>query len=110
MNAAQFAARRARLAREHHGHGRKYKRALAHLLRDARAVLLVLNRKVVGYRLLTGEIVCVKERYRSADDATVAMTRIQDAIEAGKRAPVRVYACQHCHGFHLTSQKRNAAA
>jgi hypothetical protein len=110
VNAAQFATRRARLVREHHGHGRKYQRALAHLIRDARAILVVMNRKVIGYRLLTGEIVCIKERYRSEDAANDAMVRIQANIEAGRRAPVRVYACPHCHGFHLTSQKRNAAA
>jgi hypothetical protein len=109
MNAAEFARQRARLTREHHGRGKKYNRALAHLIRDARAALVVMDHKVVGYRLPTGEMVCVKERYRSEEQAQVAMARIQASIEAGKRAPVRAYQCQHCRGgWHLTSQARAA--
>ena len=107
MNAATFSRQRARIAREHHGHGRKYNRALAHLIRDARAALVVMHHKVIGYRLTTGEIVCIKERYRNEDQATAAMERIRESIEAGRRAPVRVYPCQHCRGFHLTSQQRH---
>lgn len=107
MNAATFARHRARIAHQHHGRGRKYSRALAHLVRDAGAALVVMNRKVVGYRLPNGEMVCVKERYRDQAEAAAAMARIQADIEAGKRAPVRVYPCQHCHGWHTTSQLRN---
>jgi hypothetical protein len=109
MNARDFARHRARITRENHGRGRKYTRALAHLISDARAALVVMDRKVVGYRLPTGEMVCVKERYTSEPQALKAMERIQANIEAGRRAPVRVYPCPHCRGFHLTSQARNAS-
>lgn len=109
MNASEFARQRARLTREYHGRGRKYNRALAHLVRDARAALVVMDRKVVGYRLPTGEMVCVKHRYRSEDEATRAMQRIQEEAPEGQRVPLRVYPCPHCRGFHTTSQARNAA-
>lgn len=105
MNATQFARQRALIEREHHGCGRKYKRALAHLVRDARAALVVHSRKIVGYRLPNGEMVCIKQRYRDEATAHAEMTRIQDANINGGRVPQRVYYCANCGGFHLTSQR-----
>jgi len=106
MNAAEFARRRSRIERQHNGKRRQ--RELAHLVRDARAALVILDRKVVGYRLPNGEMVCVKERHRSEDDATADMLRIQAANWNGHRVPVRAYPCPYCHGWHLTSQARHA--
>jgi len=110
MNAAHFAAKRARIEFEHHGRGRRYQRELAHLVREARAALVILDRKVVGYRLPNGEMVCVKERHRSEADATADMLRIQAANWNGHRVPVRAYPCPYCHGWHLTSQARQLLA
>jgi hypothetical protein len=109
VNAATFARHRARIEREHHGRGRKYRKALAHLITDARAALVVMQRKVVGYRLPNGEMVCIKTRYRSWDEATADVMRIQGLHTDGDRVPVRAYSCAHCRGFHTTSQARLSA-
>lgn len=106
MNAAQFARHRARLEREHHGRGKKFRKGLAHLIRDARAALVVMERKVVGYRLPNGEMVCIKHRYRDEAEAAADVARIQAANVMGERAPQRVYWCMHCRGFHTTSQSK----
>ncbi len=106
MNAATFARRRARIEHEHHGRGRRYTRELAALVRDAKAVLVVMDRKVVGYRLPNGEMVCVKRRYRTEADAWLDIERIQAANFADTRVPQRAYWCAHCRGWHATSQSR----
>ncbi|MDT9046456.1 MULTISPECIES: hypothetical protein [Enterobacteriaceae] len=107
MNAAQFARRRGRIERQHQG--RRRQRELAHLVRDAKAALVIVERKVVGYRLPNGEMVCIKDRYRDEAAALQAMERMQSSNWNGHRVPVRAYHCEHCRGFHLTSQARNAA-
>jgi hypothetical protein len=106
MNAAQFARRRGRIEREHQG--RRRQRELAHLVRDAKAALVIVDRKVVGYRLPNGEMVCVKERHRDEASAMQALERINAANWNNHRVPVRAYPCPYCHGWHLTSQARNA--
>lgn len=108
MNAAEFARRRSRIEHQHRGHGKRRQRELAHLVRDAKAALVVLDRKVVGYRLPNGEMVCVKERHRTEVDAQVALSRILSSNWNGHRVPQRAYPCQFCHGWHLTSQARHA--
>jgi hypothetical protein len=110
MNAAEFSRRRTRLEREHHGRGKKYRKALAHLITDAGAALVVIERKVVGYRLPNGEIVCIKHRYRNEAEAQADIIRIQADNITGARAPQRAYYCPHCRGFHTTSQLQRLAA
>ena len=105
MNAAKFARMRAQIQRRSHGH-RQRTRALAHLVRDARAALVVIDRKVVGYRLPNGEMVCIKHRYRTEQQAIADMYRIQAGNINGGRVPQRAYYCVHCSGFHLTSQTK----
>lgn len=106
MNAAEFSRRRARIVHEFHGRGRRHNREIAHLLRDARAILVVMERKVVGYRMPNGEMVCIKMRYRTATEATEDIERIQASNVNGGRVPIRAYGCPHCRGFHTTSQAR----
>lgn len=106
MNAAEFSRRRARIERQHQG--RRRKREIAHLVRDARAALVVLGHKVVGYRLPSGEIVCIKDRYKNEVSALRALEHIKAANWSDHRVPVRAYACEHCHGWHLKSQARHA--
>lgn len=108
MNAAEFARQRQAIDQRCHGHKQRT-RAMAHLIRSARAVLVVRQHRVVGYRMTTGEIVCVKARYRDEAKAMAAMERIQANNWAEQRVPVRAYACQHCGGWHLTSQARQVA-
>jgi hypothetical protein len=106
MNAADFARRRALIEVRHHGRGKKYRKALAHLITEASAALVVLHRKVVGYRLPNGEMVCIKARYRDEASAQTDIRRIQESNHSGQRAPQRAYWCSHCRGWHLTSQAR----
>lgn len=108
MNAAEFSRRRARIESNHNGRTKRYKRELAHLVRDARAALVVMHHKVVGWRLPNGEMVCIKDRYRDEASALHDMERIQAANWSRSRVPVRAHHCAHCHGWHLTSQARNA--
>lgn len=107
MNAATFAARRARIQAKH-GTGRAYRKRFAHLVRDARAALVVVDRKVVGYRLPNGQMVCVKERHPTETVALLVMERIHTANWNHHRVPVRAYPCPYCLGWHLTSQARHA--
>lgn len=104
MNAAEFARRRGRIEREYRG--KRYKREIAHLIHDADAALVVMNRKIVGYRLPNGEMVCVKQRYPSLAAAVEDIERINAANVSGSRVPIRAYPCPNCHGFHSTSQHR----
>ncbi len=106
MNAAEFARRRDRIEFECHGRGKRYAKCISHLVRDARAAIVVMERKIVGYRLPNGQIVCMKSRYKDEAQALDSMGHIQ-ADNVGHRVPVRAYYCRRCFGFHLTSQQRN---
>jgi hypothetical protein len=105
MNADEFLRKRARIASEHSTSSRRYKSEMERLVRDADAALVVMNRKIIGYRLKTGEIVCVKERYRDEADARAALADIARSNLEGARIPVRSYYCTRCKGFHVTSQR-----
>jgi hypothetical protein len=104
MNAETFMRKRARIASEHPPSTKYYKKALDGLTRDADAALLVIDRKIVGWRLKTGEIVCTKERFRDEADARAALAAIHRSSFEGARVPIRSYYCSRCKGFHLTSQ------
>lgn len=45
-----------------------------------------------------------KVRYRSNEQATLALLKIQGG-DRRDRTPIRVYACDDCGGYHLTSQE-----
>lgn len=103
MNAAQFARARERIARE--GKSRKgYEaKAMRKLIREARAVTMIWGRRIVGWRMPDGALVCRKRRYGNQGAATMDMLGIQ--AEHGKRGlPRRAYQCEFCGGWHLTSQ------
>lgn len=107
MNAAAFIRRRARIRHQYHGNRRK--RELEHLVRDARCILIVRERRIVGYRLPCGEIVCVKERYSTEAEAQKMMQQINVTNHNDHRVPHRAYQCPACRGWHLTSQQRVSA-
>lgn len=104
MNAAEFARRRAKIERNAAGRRRYRERAMRHLVREARAALVIIENKFVGYRLPNGQLVCAKERYRTDEQAHQAMERIASRNMDGHRVPVRAYVCPWCSGWHLTSQ------
>lgn len=105
MTAAEFARQRARIERHANGRRKYHERAMRHLVRDAGAALVIMDRKIVGYRLPNGQLVCVKERFYSEHQAQKALQRIEARQQVG-RVPVRAYACDHCGGWHLTSQPK----
>lgn len=102
MNAHQFAKERARIEYGRDIPERKRNKALAHLVNEARAVLVVVDRKIVAYRLPNGESVCVKRRYSVEAKALADLARMENIGD--QRVPKRAYACAYCLGFHLTSQ------
>lgn len=48
---------------------------------------------------------CKKVRYRTRLDAKIALASTM-AKNSAKRNEVRIYWCQECKGFHLTSQRK----
>ncbi|QMP19207.1 hypothetical protein [Pseudomonas phage Persinger] len=103
MNAAEFAKRRARIEHEH-GRRRGYiAKAMAALVRDAGAAIIIVHGKAVAWRLPNGQIVCRKRRYRTELDAMIALGHIRHDPKTPK-IPTRFYLCPHCNGWHLSSQ------
>jgi hypothetical protein len=110
MNAAQFCARRSRIERDNHKRSKRYQVMMAHLVRDAKAALVVRERRIVGYRLPNGQIVCIKKRFATEEKAADVLRLIQSDPTVTGHIPVRIYPCPQCHGYHLTSQERHATA
>lgn len=104
MNLSAFTRQRIRIERRFTP-GAKRERAMAHLVADALAVLVVHERRMVAWRLQCGTIVCVKRRYPNHDAAVQSLERIRDSSER-EHLPQRVYRCERCSGWHMTSQDR----
>jgi hypothetical protein len=51
-----------------------------------------------------------KMRYLSNARATLRLLAVQAMPEDGRTKPVRVYRCERCDGYHLTSQSKRAAS
>ena len=98
MNAGQF-ARRLAIIEHQHKRSRDYRRrAVRSLMREAKAVLIIIHGKAVGWRLPNGQIVCKKRRYRTELDAKQSLMDIQ-AHPMTRKVPQRVYSCHLCHGI-----------
>lgn len=103
MNAAQFARARERIAREGRGRRGYESKATRKLVREARARTLVWGKRIIGWRMPDGTLVCRKRRYGSQEAAALDMLALQ--AEHGKRGlPRRAYQCEFCGGWHLTSK------
>lgn len=46
-----------------------------------------------------------KKRYRSHREAVKALHLISTKGDERQKMPRRVYECDNCHGYHLTSQE-----
>lgn len=103
MNAAQFSRARERIERDDHKGEHFQRHALARLVLRARGIRIVAKNKVIGWRLVDGSVVCAKRRFVTRDAGENYMLCIQ-AQEGKANAPRRVYQCDFCSGFHLTSQ------
>ena len=104
MHATDFIRRRDRIVAALGGKGGKVSRALQTLVRRAGAVVIVTQRRIIGYRMRDGSVACSKRRYRSEVDARLDMVMIQ-ARAKHSHVPIRVYRCEWCSGWHLTSKR-----
>lgn len=104
MNAGEFAKRRARIEHEHRRRKGYAARALNALVREAGAIIIIMHNKVVGWRMPSGQVVCMKRRYRTEPQAMLELESVRrDPLTP--KIPGRFYLCPHCHGWHLTSQE-----
>lgn len=108
MHASEFARKRARIERRAGARKGFASKALAHLVREAGAQPIHARGQLVGWRMPDGGVVCIKLRFRDLVAAQLELARIERHAK-NRNVPVRAYACQHCGGFHLTSQARQAA-
>jgi hypothetical protein len=104
MNAHQFSRHRARIDDELRSQEWK-RQAFRHLLNQARVIIILAEWKVRGWRLPTGEIVCIKRRYQDEASAGQVLGNIHLTSGTHKK-PVRVYPCPYCSGWHLTSREK----
>lgn len=105
MNPRHFPGKRARViyrARSER-HARK---ALAHLAREAGAQPVYVGGRLVRHVLPDGWAVCEKRRYSSEAAALAELQGVRAFahLHPGRKLPVRAYACEHCHGWHVTSK------
>jgi hypothetical protein len=49
-----------------------------------------------------------KRRYATEQDAKNKIVYIRKSLDKREKAPTRYYLCDHCHGFHLSSQEIRA--
>lgn len=104
MNATQFAKRRGRIEHDMtRPHAWRVK-ALRQLVNEAHAVVVIAGRRVIGWKLPSGDIVCIKARFTSEDAADDQLQQIARTDGTRPKRPVRSYACPLCGGWHLTSQ------
>lgn len=108
MHASEFARKRAKIERRAGGRAAFFRKAMNHLVHEAGAVVIVMGGRLVGWRMTDGSVVCTKQRYRDEITAQLALATIGQHARH-KHIPVRAYACQHCNGWHLTSQARGPA-
>lgn len=105
MNAGEFGRRRARIEVERHSRSKGYAaKALQALVREAGAVIIIRRGKVVGWRMKNGQEVCRKRRYHTEAVAMLELANVHSAPKA-RYVPIRCYLCDHCSGWHLTSQR-----
>lgn len=105
MNAGNFARKRALIKRR--GRGAKHERkALAHLAREAGAVAVHVDGRLVAHEMPDGSTVCELRRYRDGPAAheELANLRAFAPLHPGKRLPVRAFPCPRCGGWHVTAQ------
>jgi hypothetical protein len=108
MNATQFAKRRGRIEHQaNRPHAWRVK-AMQQLVNEARAVVVVIGRRVIGWKLPDGQVVCAKARFINADAADDQLLQIARTDGVRPKRPVRAYACPFCAGWHLTSQAHDA--
>jgi hypothetical protein len=82
------------------------KRDIKRLNKEAQATPVQFGRKVIGQRLPSGRVVCVKQRFKTEDAALGIIAQIARE-PANRLKPIRAFPCYVCGGWHLTKQPRN---
>jgi hypothetical protein len=59
----------------------------------------------MGPRATSAARTCTKQFYRDQAAARLALKAVLKNMKPGAKAPVRVYPCDVCDGWHLTSKK-----
>lgn len=103
MNAGEFAKRRARIEGAHDRRKGYMGKAMAALIREARATLVMVEGRLVAWKLPNGQTVCKKRRYRTEPEAMLVLEGVIQCPRTAK-VPARFYLCPWCEGWHLTSQ------
>lgn len=103
MNAARFTKQRRDIEHRFREKPGRINKAMSSLISDAGATCIVIEKRVIGWRMKTGEIVCVKSRFSS--QALAARCVVNIAETSTGHIPTRVYQCDHCQGWHVTSQQ-----
>ncbi|WP_342627548.1 hypothetical protein AAC691_15450 [Nguyenibacter vanlangensis] len=83
--------------------GKYVTKATRRLMRRHGVAAIYSKGKLRGYRLPTGEQVCVKARFPTEDAARAELDTIS-RLSPRDHKPVRAYECPLCKGWHLTSQ------
>jgi hypothetical protein len=104
VNASRFIKQRRDIERRFRDTPGRITKAISKLVNEAGATVIVIEKRVIGWRLKTGEIICVKSRYATEATAGLQLKFLAET-NVGTRVPIRVYRCEHCHGWHVTSQQ-----
>jgi len=99
-----FIKARRHIDRRHKDRPGRAAKAFSHLVLKSGATTIIKDRRIIGWRMKDGHVVCVKSRYPNEERARLAIENIQEATQ-GLRVPTRAYFCVHCYGWHLTSQE-----
>ena len=104
MTPAEFSKRRERIEHAPKRSDQWRKKAMRSLVREARAVVVVMSNHPIGWQMLDGRIVCSKRRYKNLREAELHL-QIINAFGTGDVKPRRAYFCPQCHGYHLTKRE-----
>lgn len=102
MRASEFVRECAKIARRNDGNGKRANAAMRSLVRRSGAVRIAANDRTIGYRLPGGDVACTKHRFFSEESARRELDWITENARHSY-VPKRVYQCQWCKGWHLTS-------
>lgn len=103
MTPTEFAKRRARI--DTSDKSQRWKnRAMAALVREAKAIAVANARHIIGWQMIGGQVVCMKHRYKNRETAEHYLSMIRATVWVSESQPQRSYHCTLCNGWHLTSK------
>lgn len=109
MSPREFERRRARIESAPKRGSSWRKRALQKIVRESGAEVVIAARKVIAYKMASGEFVCKKQRFKTEPDAIAVLGMIANEHQPRLNQPIRAYPCYCCKGWHLTSERSRYA-